>query len=135
SKGGKKDRPAYFTYDYTGFNHFEYELRARDTGQVIGAYNQGAWGNVGDLSLKTTGWQPVNIDLSAYQGRPLRLSLNCGGTGDTLYATWCYIDGLATHAVPTSGCAPLAVNFNSLFSGDIISWWWDFGASFHPAGK
>lgn len=81
-----------FTYDYAGWDRFGYELRAMDTGEVIAFHSQTAWGQ--GTALKSTGWQEVNLDVSNYIGRPLRLLIICGGTGDHLFTTWAYIDGL-----------------------------------------
>jgi hypothetical protein len=82
-----------YTWDYQGWNHFEYELKTTDTGTVITSYSQGAWGTAYEAGiLKSTGWRKVTIDLSGYIGRPLRLSLNCGGTYDNMLPTWAYVD-------------------------------------------
>jgi uncharacterized repeat protein (TIGR01451 family) len=79
-----------FTWDYQGFNHFEYQLRTRDTSDIIDSYSQGAWGS--GTGLKSTGWQKVTLDISGYSGRPLQLRLDCGGTWDSNFPTWAYID-------------------------------------------
>lgn len=82
-----------YTWDYEGYNHFEYNLIATDTGAVIASYSQGAWGSGEEAGiLKSTGWRRVTIDISGYIGRPLRLTLNCGGTEDDILPTWAYID-------------------------------------------
>jgi len=80
-----------FTYDYEGFNNFHYRLTRISDGYVIAYYSQGAWG--WDIDLKSTGWQPVSIDISAYMGQQLKLEIACGGTFDTAYPTWVYVDG------------------------------------------
>ncbi|MCX7778873.1 MAG: PxKF domain-containing protein [Patescibacteria group bacterium] len=79
-----------FTYDYAGFNHFSYLVQDLETGATIRYYSQGAWGT--GFGLKTTGWQLVNIDLSAYLGRMVRLRFNVAGTIDTYNPTWVYLD-------------------------------------------
>ncbi|MDD5287804.1 MAG: hypothetical protein PHY28_01660 [Dehalococcoidales bacterium] len=79
-----------FTFDYQGFNHFHYTVRNLTTNTVITAYSQGAWGS--GTGLKTTGWQLVTINLSAYIGNTVRLEVECGGSSDTAYATWAYFD-------------------------------------------
>ena len=81
-----------FTYDYTGYDEFKYELIRTDTNQTIASFIQGGWGPGGDTSLKNTGWQTANIDVSQYKGIPLKLKFSCSGTKDTLYGIWCYID-------------------------------------------
>jgi len=81
-----------YTYDYTGYDEFSYKLIDIDTNQVIHSFTQGGWGIGGDTTLKTTGWQSVNLDISNYVGKNLRLYFNCAGTKDTLYASWAYVD-------------------------------------------
>ena len=90
-----------YTYDYQGYNHFEYELTDMSTATVIAYYSQSAWGASGDTSLKSTGWQLVRIDISGYIGSTLRLRFNCSGSFDTQYATWAYIDYGPTPLTPT----------------------------------
>ena len=81
-----------WTYDYTGFDEFSWEVRLTDTDTVIGSYQTEAWGLSGDTSRKTSGWQVVEIDTAAYQGRTAHLSFSARGTYDQLYAFWVYID-------------------------------------------
>ena len=81
-----------FTYDYTGYDEFTYELTDLETGDSIISYSQDAWGPSGDITLKNTGWQKVTVNLSEHQGKELRIQFNVAGTKDTLYATWGYID-------------------------------------------
>jgi hypothetical protein len=88
-----------YTWDYQGYNNFEYELTATDTGTVIASYSQGAWGPPGAI-LKSTGWRQVTINTTGYIGRPLRLLLSCGGTRDNQLPTWAYVD-LSAPAIPS----------------------------------
>ncbi|WP_062237775.1 Ig-like domain-containing protein [Fictibacillus sp. FJAT-27399] len=81
-----------FTFDYTGFDEFQYKLERLDTGEVVADFTQGGWGPSGDTTLKNTGWQTVSLDLSKQLGKPLRLTFNGAGTKDTLYPMWAYID-------------------------------------------
>ena len=81
-----------FTYDYTGYDEFTYDLIDLDTGESIISYSQDAWGPSGDITLKNTGWQKVTVNLSEYQGKKIRIQFNVAGTKDNLYATWGYID-------------------------------------------
>ena len=81
-----------FTFDYTGYDEFQYKLERLDTGEVIANFTQGGWGPSGDTTLKNTGWQTVSLDLSNYIGKPLRLTFNGAGTKDTLFPMWAYID-------------------------------------------
>ena len=90
-----------YTWDYEGWNNFEYTLTATDTGTVIASYSQGAWGPAGNF-LKSTGWRHVTINTTAYIGRPLRLMLSCGGTADDILPTWAYID-LSAPVTPVPG--------------------------------
>lgn len=79
-----------FTRDYAGWNHFSYLVQDLATGLTIRSYSQGMWGT--DVSLKTTGWRSVSIDLSNYLGKLVRLRFNAGGTVDTYNPTWVYLD-------------------------------------------
>ena len=81
-----------FTYDYTGFDDFQFRLMVvdPDTGEVIGSFQQGAWGS--GTNIKTSGWKGVTLDLSAHLGETLRLWFTAGGTSDHLFAFWAYLD-------------------------------------------
>ena len=81
-----------WTYDYTGFDEFRWEVTLTDTDSVIGSYQTKAWGEGGDTSRKSSGWQVVEIDTAAFQGRPAQLFFSGRGTEDDLYAFWVYID-------------------------------------------
>jgi len=120
-----------YTWDYEGYNHFEYELKTTDTGTVITSYSQGAWGtpNEGGI-LKSTGWRRVTIDLSGHIGRPLRLSLNCGGTPDDILPTWAYVD-LSAPVTPSkldlvmrSGESSTIIKEITTPPGDPTDVWW-----------
>ncbi|MGD0205339.1 MAG: carboxypeptidase-like regulatory domain-containing protein [Dehalococcoidia bacterium] len=96
-----------WTYDYTGYDEFRWEVRLTDTDTVIGSFQTQAWGLNGDTSRKTSGWQVVEINTSGYQGKPARLSFSARGTSDNLFATWVYIDSaeqtLASGVIDYSG--------------------------------
>ena len=81
-----------WTYDYTGFDEFRWEVRLTDTDTVIGSYETQAWGNANDTSRKSSGWQVVEIDTAPYQGRPAQLFFSGRGTEDQLFAFWVYVD-------------------------------------------
>ena len=81
-----------WTYDYTGFDEFRWEVRLTDTDTVIGSDQTEAWGNASDISRKTSAWRVVEIDTAPYQGRPARVFFSGRGTQDELYAFWVYID-------------------------------------------
>jgi hypothetical protein len=94
-----------FTYDYQGFDHFSFKVTVTDpaTGEILAAYNQGAWGS--GTNLKTTGWKHVTLDLSSHVGQTVRLYFNAGGTSDTLYNFWVYLDSAESGPPPV--VAPL----------------------------
>ena len=82
-----------FTFDYTGYDEFRYDLTLQDAGgDTIATYSQGAFGDTGDTRLKTSGWRQVQLDLSGFQGQTLRLTVAAGGTRDTRYGFWTYLD-------------------------------------------
>jgi hypothetical protein len=81
-----------WTYDYTGYDEFRWEVRLTDTDTVIGSYQTQAWGSSFDVSRKSSGWQVVEIDTAALQGRPARLLFSAAGTYDQFYAFWVYVD-------------------------------------------
>jgi hypothetical protein len=89
-----------WTYDYTGYDEFRWEVRLTDTDTVIGTFQTEAWGTSGDVSRKTSAWQVVQVDTSAYQNRPARLSFSARGTEDNLYAFWVYIDSAEEALAP-----------------------------------
>jgi hypothetical protein len=89
-----------WTYDYTGYDEFRWEVRLTDSDTVIGTFQTQAWGTDGDISRKTSGWQIVEVDTSAYQGRPARLSFSARGTQDNLFAFWVYIDSAEQALAP-----------------------------------
>ncbi len=96
-----------WTYDYTGYDEFRWEVRLTDTDTLLGSFRIEAWGEDGDISRKTSAWQVVEVDTSGYQGRPARLSFSGRGTEDNLFAFWVYIDSadetLAPGVVDLSG--------------------------------
>jgi len=89
-----------WTYDYTGYDEFRWEVRLTDTDTVIGTFQTKAWGTDGDTSRKTSGWQVVEVNTSGYQGDSARLSFSARGTEDNLYAFWVYIDSAEEALAP-----------------------------------
>jgi hypothetical protein len=81
-----------WTYDYTGFDEFRWEVRLTDTDTVIGSDQTEAWGNENDTSRKSSGWRVVEIDTAAYQGSSAQLFFSGRGTEDQLFAFWVYVD-------------------------------------------
>jgi hypothetical protein len=101
-------QPAYkiafsmFTYDYTQFDLFSVSIRDLDTDEFLTGATRGAWGPSSNITLKTSGWRGVTLNTSAFIGRRVRWSYRAGGTSDTLYATWVYID-TAEMSYPSQG--------------------------------
>jgi len=71
---------------------FRWEVRLTDTDSVIGSYQTKAWGEGGDTSRKSSGWQVVEIDTAAFQGRPASSSSAGVAQRTNLYAFWVYLD-------------------------------------------
>lgn len=107
-----------YTWDYTGYNHFEYQLQATDTHEIIASYSQGAWGSWD--GLKSTGWQKVKLDISAYSGRPLKLLLDCGGTRDSSLPTWAYID-LSAPVTPSKVEVGLPIGGSTVITKEVLT--------------
>ena len=102
----------FFTYDYTGFDEFTFDLVVTnpDTGETLAAFQQGAFGE--GTALKTSGWRGVQLDTSDNIGDTLRLSFRVGGTQDDLYAFWGYLDSADT-LPPTVQTTPTQVETTS----------------------
>lgn len=79
-----------FTYDYEGYDNFEYQVKVVAGGTVIDSFETTAWGS--GTSLKTTGWQTVNLNLSGHLGQQVQIIISAGGTTDTTLPTWAYLD-------------------------------------------
>lgn len=80
-----------FTWDYTGFDDIEFLVKLTDeNGDTITEFHQGSIGT--GVSLKTTGWQPAFVDLTGFEGQQVHLRISAGGTSDTLYPFWAYVD-------------------------------------------
>lgn len=121
-----------FMYDYTGYDDLTIKVSLIDEdGAVVYSKSQGAFGAGGDTSLKSTGWIGNSINLTPLVGQQVTLKITSGGTKDTLYGWWVYLDaGAVTNPVvgapyvPTSLQAPggqttwIQVNKNS--SGQIF---------------
>jgi hypothetical protein len=95
-----------FTYDYTGFDEFSFDLLVvdPDTNELLAHHDQEAWGAGTDL--KTSGWTGVSLDLADHVGETVRLVLRGGGTSDSLYAFWVYVDAVGSSGLPVP-VAPL----------------------------
>lgn len=92
-----------FTYDYSGFDEFRFDLAVlAEDGEVLASYTQGAWGQSGDTSLKTSGWRGASLDTSEHIGETLRLVVSSGGTQDSAYAFWTYLDSAQTVPTPVT---------------------------------
>jgi hypothetical protein len=90
-----------FTYDYSGFDEFRYDVRVQDgSGLVLAQYRQEAFGPGGDTSLKSTGWRGVLLDLSGRVGDTVRITISAGGTRDEAFAFWAYVDSASEENFP-----------------------------------
>lgn len=82
-----------FTFDYQGFDSLTFRVRITDDeGAVIAEFEQGSFGRPGDDSLKSTGWRPVDIDLTDYKNQQVHLQIASGGTQDRILGFWSYVD-------------------------------------------
>jgi hypothetical protein len=80
-----------YTYDYLGFDNLFFRVRLTDeNGHTIAREEHGSFGS--GTSLKSTGWQPAQIDLTGYENQDVHLLIDSGGTQDQLYGFWAYID-------------------------------------------
>jgi len=83
-----------FTYDYKGYDSLRFEatlLNSDGPNEILASVVSDAWGS--GTALKSTGWQVIELNLEdADRGKTVLLSFTAGGTYDTLYGTWAYID-------------------------------------------
>jgi hypothetical protein len=104
-----------WTYDFTGFDTFSIELITTDPpevlaepagtpGVVLFSYEQQAWGSSGDTSLKSSGWRIAKMDTAGWEGSFARLTISAGGTIDTDFAFWAYVDSADDVAVDPCTC-------------------------------
>ena len=88
-----------FTWDYSGFDDIEFLVKLTDeNGGTITEFHQGSFGT--GVSLKTTGWQPAFVDLTGFEGQQVHLRISAGGTQDTAFAFWAYVDAGVVQAPP-----------------------------------
>jgi hypothetical protein len=99
-----------FAYDYTGFDDLRVQVRVTDAdGQLISDQAQPAEGS--GVLLRTTGWRQAQVDLTGWAGRTVHLRFEAGGSSDTSYPFWAYVDvgkapgGAAGKPVATSAVA------------------------------
>ncbi len=95
----------FYSYDYPNWDFFSYELRTLDDGTIITYFIRSTFpeNDVGTPQLRNTGWTAVNIDVSNFINRPLLFIFNCGGTGDQVLRTWCYIDASMLNVTSPNG--------------------------------
>lgn len=80
-----------FTWDYAGFDELDFIVKVKDeSGKIISESKQGSFG-VG-TNLKSSGWQPISLDLSGFIGEELLISIESRGSKDDLFGMWAYID-------------------------------------------
>lgn len=84
-----------FTYDYTGYDRFAFDIivTSPSTGELLATLSQQSWGQ--GTELKTSGWRGVTLDLSGHEGETVRFAISAGGTSDSLYTFWAYLDSAA----------------------------------------
>ncbi|MFN4133736.1 MAG: Ig-like domain-containing protein, partial [Candidatus Hadarchaeales archaeon] len=104
-----------FTYDYTGYDNFYYLVRNLTKNITLAYYSQTAWGS--GVSLKSTGWRVVTVDLSAYLGDNILFEISAGGTRDMLFGFWAYVDN-----VPASPREVERVELWYRYSMDNLNW-------------
>jgi hypothetical protein len=80
-----------FAYDYSGFDALQIEVRITDgAGRLISETIHGAQGQ--GVLLRSTGWQGAQVDLTGWENQQVHVRIESGGTGDTLYGFWAYVD-------------------------------------------
>lgn len=104
-----------FMYDYTGYDDMTIKVSLTDeNGAVVYSKSQGAFGSGGDTNLKSTGWVGNKVNLTSLAGQQVNLKVTSGGTKDTLYGWWVYLDAgnlpasatVGTPQIPTTVQAP-----------------------------
>ena len=83
-----------FTFDYSGFDEAEFRvaLTSVEDSTPIASRVVGSFGPGGDTTLKSTGWRPVQFDLTDFAGQQVHMRIRSGGTSDSLYGFWTYVD-------------------------------------------
>jgi hypothetical protein len=80
-----------YSWDYQGFDRLDLRVTLTDAdGDVIAQQAQPGFGS--GTQLKNTGWRSADIDLTGYENQQVHLRIESGGTSDTLYGFWAYID-------------------------------------------
>ncbi|HEX8123401.1 MAG TPA: carboxypeptidase-like regulatory domain-containing protein [Solirubrobacteraceae bacterium] len=80
-----------FTWDYSGYDELTFRVTLTgEDGDVLADRRFGSFGQ--GVSLKTTGWRPASLDLAGYEGREVTLRIQAGGTRDSAYGFWAYVD-------------------------------------------
>ncbi|MDQ3741338.1 MAG: carboxypeptidase-like regulatory domain-containing protein, partial [Actinomycetota bacterium] len=80
-----------FTWDVPGYDELVFRVTLTDEdGDVLAERKIGSFGEGG--RLRTTGWRPVSIDLAGYEGRQVTLRIHAGGTRDSTFGFWAYVD-------------------------------------------
>lgn len=88
------------TCDYEDYDSFSWTLFV--DGSPVAGEMFDAWGPSGDTSYKTTGWSEVSVDTSAYIGEDAFFVVDCSGTSDESYTSWCYVDAVPVPAPPVT---------------------------------
>jgi hypothetical protein len=92
----------FFTVDYADFDNFAYLVTLSQNGTVVASFSMTAMGAPPTAgTVKSTGWNTVNLDLSLYRGQELTIDIRAGGTRDALWPTWVYFD--MSPVLPSTG--------------------------------
>jgi hypothetical protein len=102
------------TFDYTGFDELTLRITLTDeNGAVLAERVTGSFGPGGDTNYKDSGWRGFRQDMSDYAGQQVHMRVQAGGTQDTLYGFWVYLDGGDAPAPPDIGAsAPPGFDLN-----------------------
>jgi hypothetical protein len=88
-----------WTFDYTGFDELRFTATlVNENNEELANFVQGAYGS--GTRLKSTGWQTVYLDLTGFENQDVKLAVKSGGTWDSLYGFWSYIDAGVEHEKP-----------------------------------
>ena len=81
-----------------GYDDFGYEISLVGGGVIARIVPEGSTFDAGNIwpdvegYSRSTGWQIVTVDLSAYVGQQVRITLWSGNTDDTNYPSWGFFD-------------------------------------------
>ena len=80
-----------FTWDSARYDELVFRVTLTDAeGDVLTERRYESFGDTG--RLKTTGWRSASLDLTGYEGEQVTLRISSGGTRDSSFGFWSYID-------------------------------------------